>query len=282
MSRRSRTAAAEHAECRQLPVSRVVTAKGVAVDLSYSWDALDGIAEGWTLHQLNAVVDGEQAGYLKISYVPSEKARQIFPDAFHYALQRTGRYYAVRRLYDDQPDDAQWGDDQLRAAIESCRGWMVSEERRHLEALSGDGLRDAWSRAKAEVKREHRREYEDFLEFHVDKPLVDYIRVHHGPDRYEEIDGVTHWVGTEQGFLRQGIGTALYEVGAKWMAANGMKLWASGVQSEEAQRAWSALADKHSVTTVAPGKRAGRLDTARRFLDGDLIVLAEEPQSVAA
>ena len=39
----------------------------------------------WVLHALTLKVEGSPAGYMKISYIPSENASRFYPDIFHYA-----------------------------------------------------------------------------------------------------------------------------------------------------------------------------------------------------
>lgn len=260
-------------ECHELAITRIVTAKGLEVDLAYEWEIDDGIREGWVVHRLVATVGGVAAGYLKVSYVPSKLARVYFPDPFHYALWYTGSHLVIRHLVERTPDEAAWTADDLRAAIESSLGWVSVGEQRRLGGLSAADLRVEWQRAKARIEERYADEYEDFLDFHLDKPLVDYIRVERGPERYEEHDGVVTWIGSDDGFQRQGIGTALYEVGAAWMAANGLTLWASGLQSPEAEAAWRHLESIHAISSIEQPARGSRPARTRRFLDGSQIRL---------
>lgn len=74
-----------------------------------------------------------------------------------------------------------------------------------------------------DLSERYEHQFEKFKEFHYDKPLVDYIRVYE-PHR------------------RKRIGAALYEKAARWLAeTKGLKLYASGIQSNEAKAAWQWL-----------------------------------------
>lgn len=73
-----------------------------------------------------------------------------------------------------------------------------------------------------QMQRKFGRDFQDFKAFHIDKPLVDYIRV-------------------DEDYQRRRIGIALYQYGAKWLAGKGMKLYASGLQSDKAKAAWEWL-----------------------------------------
>jgi hypothetical protein len=94
------------------------------------------------------------------------------------------------------------------------------------------------------VKNKYQSRMENFKNFHVDKPIVDYIRVF---DNHR----------------RQRIAIALYEYGAKWMAKKGMKLYASGIQSDEAQAAWEWLKKNRGANI---GREKSSYDKIRTFL----------------
>lgn len=77
-------------------------------------------------------------------------------------------------------------------------------------------------------------EFAKFRRFHVDKPLVDYIRV------YEE-------------HRRQKIGLALYTHVARQLAEEGFPLYASGIQSEAAQAVWAYMREHDFPIRVVRG-----------------------------
>ena len=35
---------------------------------------------GWVFHKINATINGEQAGYIKLSYIPKEKWNSLYND----------------------------------------------------------------------------------------------------------------------------------------------------------------------------------------------------------
>lgn len=83
----------------------------------------------------------------------------------------------------------------------------------------------------------------------VDHPFVDFIRVN-------------------DDMRRQGIGTALYQYGAKWLAREkGLPLYASGIQTTEAKAAWKFMRDPTRQMPVhdephptKPGEMRTKLD----------------------
>lgn len=247
------------------------TASGVEVELRYRWDVDDGINEGWIVHVIEAAVDGAPAGYIKLSYVPKEQQEALFPDPFAYALERTGSFHSIRRLLEERPE-SEWTEKDLFRAIEDSYRYVGAQMYDELRSLDRDQLQERWQERKRFLKDEYRRRFREFCEFHVDKPLVDFIRVY-GPDETRYYRGSDREAFPASGidFRRQGIGTLLYQAAAVWMAEHGMCLWASGVQSPDAQHAWEKLASLHELGSVPAPKGSERKQ--RRFLDGTQIQL---------
>lgn len=239
-------------ETRALPLTRVITAKGVPVDLSYDWDHQDGIQSPFVVHRLSAQVEGEAAGYVKVAYVPRSQMLEELPDALHLALHQRGH----QRVYDlvRHTPLERWSDDELQSAIACARippglGRMTRAE-----------LVEKWEQAAASLAKRHTDAYAHYIDAHVDKPRVDYIRVFDKGDRTvpRERDSPR----ATRSFRRLGVATALYETAARWMAANKMTIWASGLQQPEAAAAWEKLAARGLVRSVVGADGRGR-----RFLD---------------
>lgn len=76
-------------------------------------------------------------------------------------------------------------------------------------------------------EHDHQRQWEH--SYFVDNPFVDYIRV------------VEEW-------QRQGIARNLYFFGARYMHAQGLKMFASGIQTEAAQATWKHLGKRENCT----------------------------------
>lgn len=73
-----------------------------------------------------------------------------------------------------------------------------------------------------EYEQEYGDEFREFEEQFVDKPLVDFIYV-------------------DDNLRRKGIGIALYEAAAKYLAKMGLRLYASYLQHDNAVAAWQWL-----------------------------------------
>lgn len=196
----------------------------------------------WRVDEVRATLeDGTPAGYCRISYVPasqvadwddiygylrsygqrhglSEVVRLPLPPAASIE-QRERWAVAIRDLRypwarQDSPERAPWANDAaVRAYLEQARPW----------------LEEKFGKARQE-----------FLDFHCDKPLVDYIRLP------EALQG-------------KRLARALYAEAARWMAQRGLQLHASGVQTPEAQRCWQAMAASGWVETAPDGRRRLRL-----------------------
>mgnify|MGYP001350068690 CR=1 FL=1 len=254
----------------------LTTVKGVPlrVDLHRAID--DGIRDAWDVDLLEAHGPTGPAGYLKASYIPAERFDAHYPSAFHWAVLRGGSHSSLRGLLaqadTEQPDRA--------TAIELLSrsdGWQPEFAREKTAArrarLSSDELRSEWRARRDAIAAAHEDAYRGFRDFHRDRPFVEFIRVYAGPGALErpyrggrrlepgEVD-VTDRRG-------QGVGRALYEVGALWMAARGLRLHSSGVQGEEAGAAWARF-DEEGVAIPAPAGRSG--GRGRRQLDAGLLL----------
>lgn len=183
----------------------------------------------WIVHKIVASVDGVDVGYLKISYVPAARMTAMFPSLLNYvmpdyfpegkknapwrelSLEAKQRLVLYAMLGRYAPRHKSWDLDSY--GDQDRVNKMPVEEVDHYLALLDN----------PEINKDGAAKMKKFVDFHVDKPLVDFIRVN------EE-------------WQRQGIGLALYRAGAAWLDENyGSHLHASGVQSPEAKGAWQHM-----------------------------------------
>ena len=252
---------------------RALTDKGLEVELRYYPEIRDGIKEGWVVHMIEAWTDGEPAGRIKISYIPTREFGQLFETPADYAIQETGRYLRTRDLRERKRPE-EWSAKELRAAIKDSYDWMPYDQeeslRAELEALDEAGLRAHWAERRRYLDDRFERQHRDFRDFHLDKPLVDSIRVYGEDDASRYSGGKERLYPLGRDWLRQGVGTVLWEAAAIWMAEQGFFLWASGIQSDAAKGAWKRLGEKHALgsETDADGR-------VRHYLDGSQISLRQ-------
>lgn len=165
-----------------------------------------GINLGWVVHRVEAYVGDLRVGYLKISYIPQEYADRYFPTLWHYLKNHKG----YRNIKD--PDDL----DSVYRGVSVSRWSSVDPDTIEVPPKK---LRDRY--LKMYEKSEAGDDYRQTMLYLVDHPFVDYIDVE---------------------FKGEGVGTALYKYGARWLAkVKGLPLYASSLQTDEAKKAWLSM-----------------------------------------
>lgn len=177
---------------------------------------------GFRVDFLELLVDAEPAGYLSLIYVP-----------FHRLLSWNGPGAARTAV--------EWA-----ASISGVTAKKFLSNGSRLGVLSTvdrRGLEKVWAR----IGQDCNIEGGCSVDFHVDRPLVDYIRIYKPSDNLREIPskrfnsrGLQKGIASRD-FRHRELGLLLYVEGARWMAENGMLLHASGLQQPEAKRAWTSL-----------------------------------------
>jgi tRNA nucleotidyltransferase/poly(A) polymerase/DNA topoisomerase IB len=187
---------------------------------------------GWIVHQISASVEGQPVGYLKISYIPQQYMKSMYPTIWHWLFEMRGWACSnFRQLLQQKNWDAIWD------CAHRYDHWVgdpdsVPKQQRMLELKS--------------IQRRHQKDYKAFLAT-ADFPIVDYIHV-------------------DQDWRRQNIGTALYSFGAKWLAKEkGLPLHASSLQSEYAKAVWKRMQEKQELP-VKQAPDSGRLHIDYRGL----------------
>lgn len=187
----------------------------------------EGDNSAWQVDKITAFVEGVEAGYLKISYIPKARFYAHFPSLFNW-MDHRGKLIFPRDQQQTPWQSLAYADKQ--SLFKALRQYMFPFGGPEMPD-SEDGLNTELARLeKSYAAGEVGEQYRSFKAFHLDKPMVDYIRVHDGT--YE--DHPTN-------FQRQGIGLALYQQGALYAHARGFSLWASGIQSEDAKRVWKKM-----------------------------------------
>lgn len=238
---------------------------GEPIQMRYKRDLPNrGIDAGWAVHLVTAYVNNEEAGYLKIGYLPSEKLATHMPNVLHYAGLVKGWSGVTRALKS--------GD--TRALIRAMAGHLPDMAVLMDTAALADKSQ-AWLDATLEnytqrVTEKYGGKFADFLSFHVDKPMVDFIKVYAEGQKKLNLEhpGDEKEVSLRD-YRRQHIGLALYKAGAQWMAEQDMRLYASGLQGDEAQCAWSAMQGREGYCVMSEQvtpQAAGRKPYQRRFL----------------
>lgn len=223
-----------------------VTERGHVVNFEHTVDIEHERRSLWSLDKVTAFVNGKEAGYLRVSYIPrSTVAVQLGDGALSYAGKVRGHCFYP---FDDRDKNFS---DLSRSAQESflvSAYWHLKQvdfsmSRDILSLWDNNKITGAFEELKDAATRIYGHDFEAFLKFHVDKPVVDYIKTH-------------------AGFRGIGIGHALYLEGARWLASRGMRLYASGLQSDSAKESWNRL-DSDGLVMV-DGDRRYLLDFSQK------------------
>jgi len=165
---------------------------------------------GYNISQINAFIDGNLVGELKIAYIPLEKFEEIYKSIWHYLYLSKGWTSLKKIIYTDKWKDPEilWEHiyPYLRMGIGS--NLSLEEKIEIIKEIQNNSI--------------YKDDFHKFKRHWVNKPMVDFIQVN------------PKW-------RRKGIGTSLYREGARIMAQKGLKLYASGIQSPEAKAAWSKM-----------------------------------------
>lgn len=196
------------------------TKSGEPIWMSFQQNIRPRKDDPWVLHQVNAFLpsETETVGYLVISYIPKAKWLKRYPTIWHYANLSRGMVTVNPKA----PPQEIWREVGRYRGNFWSSGNMEADLRRWSALL--------------------RKEMAEAMEFHVDKPMVDFIRVR------EDLRG-------------QGIGRALYLFGARELAKMGFPLYASGIQSDEAKLSWKKFEEQGLV------KKRMKTKHQRRMLD---------------
>lgn len=246
------------------------TKSGKPIEFKITPDSEGDDNRGFRVDKIDAYVEGIHAGYIKVSYIPKERFEEWVPTIWHWKThfgggnaipynkpkakiedlsnQEISRIisYVVSNHYPKLPRGKQG--QRIKDFLDS----LLKDKNHWDKSLRDDVSREDLLTAldileKLLMNSNMGKKYKQFQEFHVDKPLVDYINVFDGQhvNRNKLDDDMTDW-------RRQGIATALYIKAAKYLKSQGLKLHASGVQSDDAKGAWKHL---EKMGIVEPGER---------------------------
>lgn len=176
---------------------------------------------GWKVDVVEAFLNNVKVGYLKISYVPKKEFEKHYSSILHY-LNLKGWVGLDRALKDIKTK----GEKEVVIILSSYMNEYPQvadlESRGALDNVDPSWWHKKYEELYKKISERYGREYELFKEHWVDKPVVDFIDV-------------------RRDYQHGGIGFGLYIAGAMWMAERGMKLYASSLQSVEAEKAWARM-----------------------------------------
>jgi hypothetical protein len=183
---------------------------------------------GWRVDVIAVEVDGQPAGYIGASYIPQERFHTWYPNGIWNWLRLVNGYTSL----------------PIDPAAPNARETLSLYSRRLPEP--DDRTKDPKKQIIKQVESAYPR-YPEFIASHVDRPIVDFIRVYQGEGQFVDwSQGKREWIRTSNrtDFSRCGLGTLLYLEMARWLSESGLRLHASGCQTPPAEAAWSRMADR--------------------------------------
>lgn len=179
----------------------------------------------WVVDLIEAFDGDERVGYIKLSWIPAENFKVSASSIILFMANTQGHCVIPReskgKTFDEMTTE------ELRKVV-GLASWSfqnidysMGKSKDLLDAMSREQLmeriRDIESHL---IVKPAARRLKEFTDFHINRPLVDYIRVTRP---------------------RQGIGTQLYIQAAKYLKARGLKLHASEIQTPEAKASWASM-----------------------------------------
>ena len=175
--------------------------------------AKTGAKSAYTFTIITAFYRGKEVGSIDVGMVTPENFNKSFPTLWHFMSQEGWCFN--EDCYNDP--DKMW-----KMLSHHFLPWSKWDKLPSDESIRDKDIKD-WE--SSEALNQKFKAYKNWV---VNKPYVDFIRV----SGYQ--DG-------EVNIMRQGIGLALYTYAAKWLAKQGLVLYASGCQSNKAKAVWDYM-----------------------------------------
>ena len=186
---------------------------------------------GFITDKLEAYVDGELAGYLKIENVPFESLEKFYPSGpINYAAQIMGECDLLP--YERDTADLKTCDlDTLNhvVAFFHRRSFTPSKARVENRAEFEDMFKKQIRKTSPYIRMD--KAYRNFVDYRVDKPIV----------QFSNTEDPTQTFDPDRNFSGRGIGKALYIAAALELDTQGLTLRKSTLCSESAMALWNSL-----------------------------------------
>jgi GNAT superfamily N-acetyltransferase len=172
---------------------------------------------GYVIHQIDALLDGQPVGYIRISFLSKSLCYQLMPTAWHYMTLHQGWYCPIDNVV-KLWKNAHLYAKRCPASRPDLTPWSISDEDIPDEETMLSDL--------AILEKPYWRGMRKKIRTHGNIPMVEYSKV-------------------DENYRRQGIGTQLYIAMAKFLAETyDFPLYASTLQSPEAEALWQGMRQK--------------------------------------
>jgi GNAT superfamily N-acetyltransferase len=175
------------------------------------------IKEGFQVDCIEVYLDDKKIGYIKVDYIPKANFDRFYNNIFKYLYKIAGRTWLWPFF-----DGGSWEDVKnasLFHMLDHLEGWTKACNSGYKD-YTKEQVIEVTKRYQKFALQQYGREYRKFKKFHVDNPFVSYVSV-------------------DEPYRRFGIGSILYKKMYEYLNAKGMKLYASGLQSDYAKKVWA-------------------------------------------
>lgn len=185
---------------------------------------------------IQATVDGEVVGYVKLTYISQEKSSKL-SEPFDYFIYKI---YG----FDDKVVNA-YASRNLKYLLGklALRDLNITQE--NLNLLSKSETNDLFEKFKESINNTYINQFNSMVDYWVNKPSIELIRVFSDKDDsytdYSQPGYPSVERQNNKNWQGQKIGAALYEVAAKWCHSKDLELWGSTTRTDDAKRMWKIM-----------------------------------------
>ncbi len=184
---------------------------------------------------LNAQIDGELVGYLKLKYIPQENT-SLISDALGYIIFKS--YFDDNQLIEDYQLNNK---KNILCKIGSSYLRIPKED---ILLKSSSEINILFDKFTYFLNENYSKQQSDFVNYWVNKPSIELVRVF--SDKDTQVTDFSDGIGIKinrkpHNWQKKGIGYCLYESAIKWCSDNNLELWASKTRTEDAKQIWEKL-----------------------------------------
>lgn len=206
---------------------------------------------GFQVDKIDAFLNGEDVGYIKISYIPKARFEARYPNILAFLNNMEGKRGIFPYEYRDVVDYHKIPPEALKKNLDSAwlaivGGWDMNEFARFRE-LPLDQVIPEYEKFERIANKRFGKRFKEFRNYFVDKGIEDFVRV-------------------KEGFQGRGIGTALEKAAHDWMKKRGMQFYFSNVRLEPGQHLLKKI-EKEYPMTVDKMRSYGKNVSRTRFSD---------------
>lgn len=185
---------------------------------------------------IQASVDGEIVGYLKITYISEKKANKLVEPFDYFIYKIYGSDEKICNAYDVY---------DIKYLLENLALKDLKISNENFNLLSKLEINQLFEEFKENINQTYKNQFNSMTDYWINKPNIEIIKVFSNKDDsytdysqlgYPSVDRKNNlnWQG-------QKVGAALYEAAANWCHSKGLELWGSTTRTEDAKRMWKIM-----------------------------------------